>query len=337
MSSVRPGNDVIIAADDALIESKGGDDLICAGGRFTEVYAGAGDDRYVGTAGEDLVDGQAGADLVDLGGGADLITDTDRGDDVYEGGPGVDLIRFGAPYNWLQPPVQRRPREGPLEWSWPRPADGLRARGRDREARRDQGVGRRRLPRWSPRWRQDRRRRGRTTSSSELDSSSPRSGSPIASTGRTGRSVVAPATTASSAARALTASRAGRGRTCSTAAGRAASAPATEVTAAAGATAAAASRPSETARSLSDPSGDRSPARPRRPWLLPAPDRRRVRGPRGAALRARPLPDGRVPRRSLQGRRRVPSRHRCSRPGARPRSRRPTRGSGALRPGTRRA
>ena len=92
------GADEIIGGDgnDILLGGDGDDDLIDLLGDNI-VLAGAGRDRVMTGDGDDTIDGGADRDVVDAGGGNDtILASFDDGDDVYNGGDGIDTLDFSA-------------------------------------------------------------------------------------------------------------------------------------------------------------------------------------------------------------------------------------------------
>lgn len=90
------------AADELVVNTRGGDDRIEAGGVAAGVMTftldgGAGDDDLSGTAGADVLIGGAGHDFVDGRGGDDVLN-LGRGNDIafWRAGDGSDRIEGGA-------------------------------------------------------------------------------------------------------------------------------------------------------------------------------------------------------------------------------------------------
>jgi Ca2+-binding RTX toxin-like protein len=99
-----PADDVLIVRNNQSKSSGEGDDLICMveHGGYHEIYAGPGDDRIYGSKGWDYVYPGHGDDRVKTGESQDLVSDfEDRGDDRFDGGPGLDHLRFSAMFGRL--------------------------------------------------------------------------------------------------------------------------------------------------------------------------------------------------------------------------------------------
>lgn len=96
------GNDVINGLIDQpnTIDGGGGDDTI-TGGNLNDLLAGGeGNDRIDGGQGDDVLFGGAGDDLVFGGDGDDvLIGGSGNGNDFYDGGAGVDTVRYTSAVN----------------------------------------------------------------------------------------------------------------------------------------------------------------------------------------------------------------------------------------------
>ncbi len=87
---------VFMPADQILIASEGGDDVITVDPNVTanvQVDAGAGDDRIVSSSGNDTLIGGSGSDTLIAGAGNDVL-DSTEGNDLLDGGSGDDEYRF---------------------------------------------------------------------------------------------------------------------------------------------------------------------------------------------------------------------------------------------------
>ena len=84
-------SNVVVASGGQAAGTEGGDLFIDAGAAF--VFAGGGDDLYLGGDTGALVDGGAGDDVLFGGGGADILIGA-TGNDTLNGGDGADIFVF---------------------------------------------------------------------------------------------------------------------------------------------------------------------------------------------------------------------------------------------------